>query len=145
MLRGRNESEPRPGTAPAGLVGGQPGATGWPARDQAYALEERPAGICFYQARASFWLPYHLLQTMQCLPERLTLAFATDDVVLTGRGLHELYVHLAWQAVSRVVEQGDRYAEVADVGVYVARLERTPTTSIKSRTKAGAAESDPPA
>lgn len=137
MLRGRTEPEPSPSGKEAPPP--SPVTTGFPARDQAYATDERPAGILFYPARSSFWLPYHLLQTMHCQGDRLVLVFATDEVVLIGRGLHELYVHLARQAVWRIVEQGERYAALSDAAVFVARLERTPKEQQQHRR-----ESEPP-
>lgn len=127
MLRGRIDPSPAP-TASVPTAPAAPSATtGFPAPDQAYATDERPAGILFYKANASFWLPYHLLQTMHCQADRLVLTFATDEVVLVGRGLHELYVHLARQAVFRIVEQGERYAQVSEAAVLVTRIDRTPT------------------
>jgi hypothetical protein len=127
MLRGKTETTAPAAAAAAGIV--TPPAllvtTGFPGRDQAYATDERPPGILFYQAEESFWLPYHLLQAMQCRPDRLALAFASDDVVLIGRGLHELYLQLARQAVWRIVEQGERYAGISNAPVFVARIERT--------------------
>ncbi|HOB98271.1 MAG TPA: hypothetical protein PKM43_05930 [Verrucomicrobiota bacterium] len=126
MLRGRKDP-PSPTTAAVPATPASSTATtGFPALDQAYATGERPAGILFYQLRDSFWLPYHLLQNMHCQADRLTLTFATDEVVLAGRGLHELYAHLARQTVIRIVEQGERYAQVSEAAVLVTRIERTP-------------------
>ena len=126
MLRGRLDTENRPVAVDAGAAVNPSPAAGFPPPDQAYATEERPSGILFYLAKESFWLPYHLLQTMQCQPDRLTLTFATDELVLVGRGLHELYVHLARQSVWRIVEQGERYAQVSEAPVFVTRIDRNP-------------------
>ena len=127
MLRGRIDTVPAPAASLPTAAASAAVTTGFPAPDQAYATDERPAGILFYQAKESFWFPYHLLQTMQCQADRLVLTFATEEVVLVGRGLHELYVHLARQAVFRIVEQGERYAQVSEAVVLVTRIDRTPT------------------
>jgi hypothetical protein len=126
MLRGRTETETGLAIAGPDRASSPAATTGFPARDQAYATDEHPPGILFYQAKESFWLPYLLLHSMCCQLDRLTLTFATDEVVLVGRGLHELYVHLARQTVWRIVEQGERYSEVSEAAVLVTRIERTP-------------------
>ncbi len=124
MLRGRKDGVRGP-DAVSTAKPAAPEAAGFPGLDQPYATDERPAGILFYHGRESFYLPYHLVQSMHCQPEQLTLTFATDDVVITGRGLHELYVQLAAQQVWRVVEQGKRYAAVSEAALFVASIERT--------------------
>jgi hypothetical protein len=83
-------------------------------------------GVLFYQGKTSFFLPYHLLQTMRYEPERLILVFASDEVSVVGRGLHELYVQLAAQRVCRIMEQGERYASVSEAATLIGRIERTP-------------------
>jgi hypothetical protein len=99
------------------------GATGeLPGVHQAFAVAERPAGVRFYLPKESFYRPYSLLQAMRYQADRLTLVFASDDVVIEGHGLHFLYVRLAEQAVSQIVEQGDRYADAAEAVVCVSRI-----------------------
>ena len=73
-----------------------------------------------------FFLPYHLLQCISFEGERMTLLFAADEIILTGRGLHELYVRLAAQQVSRIVEQGVRHAAVSEAPVLIIKIERIP-------------------
>ncbi len=129
MLRGRTETElPRagPGLAVTPLP---PAVGGFPSPEQPYATDERPVGVLFYQGRTSFFLPYHLLQTMRYEPDRMTLVFASDDVAVVGRGLHELYVQLAAQRVSRITEQGERFASLSEAATLISRIERTPRTN----------------
>ena len=99
---------------------------GFPGIDVPFLTDEHPTGIAFYRARESFFMPYHLLQRMRCRPQQLTLAFATCDVVITGRGLHQIYTQIAAQRVSRIVEQGERYAEVGNALVHVSRIQEIP-------------------
>lgn len=127
MLRGReNESGQPVKASTAKPVGAE--LAGFPGLDQPYAIDERPPGILFYRAKEGFFLPYTLLQSMKCERAQLTLKFASDDVLITGRGLHELYVQLAAHRVWRVVEQGERYAQVSEMALFVATLERIPRT-----------------
>ena len=100
--------------------------SGFPGVELAFSTEEHASGISFYQSKECFYLPYHLLQSMRFKEEKLTLVFATADVVITGRGLHQLYAQLAAQQVSRIVEQGDRYAAVSDALVHVSKIEEIP-------------------
>src|SRR5262249_14885554 len=72
----------------------------FPGLDQPFAIEEHPFGIIFYRSKESFFLPYHLLQGIRFSEATITLIYATADVVLCGRGLHQLYVRLAAQQVS---------------------------------------------
>ena len=58
--------------------------------------------------------------------DSLTLVFATDEVVIAGRGLHALYLHLADQKVKRVHEQGERYRELSEAPVFIEKIERRP-------------------
>lgn len=58
-------------------------------------MADDPAlGILFYRAKQSFYLPYHLLQAMRYEADQITLIFAAQDVVINGRGLHQLYRQL---------------------------------------------------
>ena len=98
----------------------------FPGVDQPYTTGESPVGILFYQAKESFWLPYQLLQSMSMQPDRLTLAFATEDIVIDGRGLHPLFLGLAKQVVWQIVEQGERYAGVSNAPTCVVRIQRIP-------------------
>ena len=123
MLRGRTEAPLSNGAAiPPPSV--PPGSIGFPGVDEPYDMAERPAGVIFYQGRVSFFLPYHLLQAMQFGEERLTMLFAADEIRITGRGLHELYVRLAAHQICRIVEQGDRYAAISEAALFVIRIER---------------------
>ena len=38
--------------------------------------------------------------------------------------MHPLYVELAWQRVTRIVEQGGRYATFAENALLITRIER---------------------
>ncbi len=98
----------------------------FPSLDEAFGLGEHPIGVRLYQGRASFFHPYALLQGMTFKADVLTLVFADAEVIVRGRGLHGLYVHLAGQRVAWVVEQGERYAAVGDTPAHVAKIERTP-------------------
>jgi|CZKV01.1.fsa_nt_gi hypothetical protein len=131
MLRRQSEMEIAP--PGSGLALAPPPVTdsGFPGTDQPCAAEEHPAGILFYHGKLSFFLPYHLLQTMRYEPDKLTLVFATDNVELSGRGLHALYVQLARQKISRIVEQGERYAAIAEDGLCITRLNRVQRTRDK--------------
>ena len=117
MLRGRPESTPS--------------ATALPSLDEAYTPAEKPPGILFYQTKGSFFLPYALLAAMHWTAERLTLSFTTEDVVVEGRGLHELYVRLAEHRVGRICEQGERYETTNQERVYVRRIRRVPHADAK--------------
>jgi hypothetical protein len=121
MLRGK--SEPLEETPPSY---GTKVEAGFPGIEVPFLMDEHPIGIAFYRAKDSFFMPYHLLQRMRCQPEHLTLTFATCDVVITGRGLHQIYTQLAAQRVSRIVEQGERYAEVGNALVHVGRIQEIP-------------------
>jgi len=99
-------------------------------------MGQRPPGVLFYRGQSSFWLPYHLLQAMHCEADTLTLTFAPADVVIEGRGLHELYVGLAQQVVWRVVEQGTRYASVSDSATLISRIVEIPKGSDGPQTAA---------
>jgi hypothetical protein len=65
---------------------------------------------------------------MEFEAEQLTLLFATEDVVVRGRSLHPLYVALARQIVSQIVEQGERYAALSELGTVITAIERSPHT-----------------
>ena len=125
MLRGRKDESGQLDKASTARPAGAELA-GFPGVEQPYATDDRPVGILFYRAKESFFLPYLLLQAMQCRSDQLTLTFASDDVTITGRGLHELYVQLAAHRVWRVVEQGERYAEVSEAALFVAGIKRIP-------------------
>jgi len=98
----------------------------FPGVDQAYMIWERPPGVMFYRAKSSFWLPYYLLQGMEFQAEVLTMVFAAEDVIIEGRNLHCLYVELARHTVARIVEQGKRYAALAENRPLIACIERRP-------------------
>jgi hypothetical protein len=89
-----------------------------------FVLGYAPVGVHFYRPKEAFYLPYASLQAMRLDGELLTLSFATDEVVIEGRGLHSLYAHLAEQKVKRVQEQGERYEQVDDGGTFIRSIER---------------------
>ena len=93
-----------------------------PGVHQPFAVGERPAGVRFYLPKESFYRPYSLLQGMRYQADRLTLLFASDDVIIEGQGLHLLYVRLAEQVVSQIVEQGNRHAEAAVPVICVSKI-----------------------
>lgn len=128
MLRGKPTTQATEPAVPAPPCAGH---TGLPSIDQAFATEDRPHGILFYQQGESFFLPYHLLHSMQWGAAGLTLLFPTEDVILTGRGLHELYIQLAAHRVSRIVEQGERFAAISEDPVLVCKIQRVPKESGK--------------
>jgi hypothetical protein len=125
MLRGRPDDpqNPTPATGERSPAG-EP--TDFPGLEQPYALGERPPGVLFYRAKGSFWLPYHLLQAMEFTSDAITLKFADEDLLIEGRGLHPLYVELAWQRVARVVEQGEGFAALAESPLLITGLTRRP-------------------
>jgi hypothetical protein len=131
MLRGRNEI--KPGALAA--ADGNSSSAGFPTANRAY--DERQVGILFYQAKESFFLPYHLLQSVNYRDGKIKIFFATDEVALTGRGLHELYVQIAGQKAGCVVERGERYAAVSDDSMLVIRIERTPRSEQKKEQQQG--------
>jgi len=98
---------------------------GFPAIDQPFAQDDRPAGVRFYKGRASFFHPYALLEGMRLEGEVLTLSFAKAEVSVVGRGLHALYVCLSQQRVTSIVEQGERYASSSDAPMHVSRIIET--------------------
>ena len=120
-----------------GRPGSPPSATAFPSFDEPYALADRPAGVQFYHSEQSFFLPYALLAGMRWTAERLALNFTTEEVVIEGRGLHELYVRLAEHRVVRICEQGERYEQTNAETVYVRRIRRVPHVA------AGVAAPDP--
>lgn len=115
MLRGK----PRFNFPPTG------GGSGLPPADSAYATEPtRPPGIRFYRAKKSFFLPYALLQAMRWEGDKLLLTFTHDEVMLSGQGLHALYLELAEFKVTRIREQDDR--DAGEGAVHVSKIELVP-------------------
>ena len=94
-----------------------------PTGETPYAIAERPLGIRFYWERESFFYPYALLQSMRFTPEKLVLSFTNADVVVTGDGLHEVYVLIANQAVAQLVKQGPRSETADDSAVFIEKIE----------------------
>lgn len=123
MLRGRPQPEPAAAQPPVAgaLDGGELDGI-----EKPYGTGERPAGILFVRGPKSRWLPYHLLQGMRYEAGRVTLEFASADVLIEGRGLHGLFLDLARQVVERIVEQGERYAEVSDAATWINRIVEIP-------------------
>ena len=99
-----------------------------PSATEPFVLGHGLAGVHFYGLKETFYLSYGTLEAMRLGEETLTLIFATDEVVIEGRGLHALYVHLAEQKVRRVHEQGERYEEVCDSPVFIQRIQRQSRT-----------------
>lgn len=97
---------------------------GIPSQQTAFETEDRPAGIRFYRPRDTFFFPYHALQWISLGDQRISLRFPENDVVIEGQALHRLYVALAQQRVSVVVQQSIPSGE----GVFVRRVERVPRT-----------------
>ena len=123
MLRGR--PNPTSGEGTSAHTGAAANTVRYPVGDVACLTADKPVGIRFYRARDSFFYPYALLQGMRFSQQKLTVSFATADVAITGEGLHELYVRIADQEVSGVVEQHARVQASGDGAVYVARIEET--------------------
>ena len=101
-----------------------PSSPVFPGATESFALGHGLPGVHFYGPKETFYLSYGTLQSMRLGEDSLTLIFSTDEVVIEGRGLHTLYVHLAEQKVKRVHEQGDRYEEVSEAPVFIRRIQR---------------------
>jgi hypothetical protein len=123
MIRRLNESETSPVAASDSV---------FPSLGQPYTLEERPPGIRFYVGRASWFHPYALLQNMSYTTDSLKIVFADTDVVIRGRGLHELYRRLADYRVASVVEQGLRHGVAAQAATLISRIEHSTRSKKKS-------------
>jgi len=96
----------------------------YPPADEPFILGHSPAGIHFYRPKEAFYLPYSTLHAMRLSEDMLTLIFATDDVIVEGRGLHSLYAHIADQKVKRVHEQSARFEEGSDASIFIRRIQR---------------------
>ena len=116
MIRRLNETEAPPEASDD---------SAFPSPEIPFVLEDRPPGVRFYVGRTSWFHPYALLQNMSYTVESLTLVFADTDVVLRGRGLHELYRRLADHRVASIVEQGGRQAVAADAATLIIRIEHS--------------------
>ena len=101
----------------------------YPNTSEAFVQAHGAAGVHFYGLKETFYLSYGALQAMRLGEESLTLVFATDEVIIEGRGLHSLYAALAEQRVKRVHEQGERYQEVAESPVFIQRIQRHARTT----------------
>jgi len=117
MLRRSGQAEVSPESSNEGA---------YPSLAEPFLLEERSSGVCFYKGRESFFYPYALLQSMSLRGDKLTLSFSSAEVVITGRALHALYVHLASHRVARIIEQGERYAGTSEAGTFVCGIEEIP-------------------
>lgn len=98
----------------------------YPSDTEPFVLGHGLTGVHLYGPKEAFYLAYATLQTMRLSEESLTVVFATDEVLIEGRGLHTLYVHLAEHKVKRVYEQGERYEQATDAPTFVRRIQRTP-------------------
>ena len=116
MLRRLNETETPP-VAPTDSA--------FPSVDQPFVLEERPPGIRFYAGRASWFHPYALLQNMTYTADSLKLVFADIDVLIRGRGLHELYRRLADHRVACIVERGQQLVSDTEDITCITRIEHS--------------------
>ena len=112
-----------------------PGAE-FPGEEEPFAKEERPSGIRFYQQKQGFFHAYHRLQSMTYSAERLALEFPEETVVITGRGLHGLYVGVARAQISRIVQQGD---PPGTQPTHVVRIRRVPRP-VRGREATGQSE-----
>lgn len=119
MLRGRNESPNDLPTSSRMQGSKSPEST----EDQPYALDERPYGVTFEKPEQSIFLPYLLLHRIVYQPNRLVLVFSAVEILIEGRGLRTLYVGLCNHKIARVVEQGERYVQVADAAMHIAAIE----------------------
>ena len=99
-----------------------PGFISYPSLHDPFALGAAPAGIHFYRPKEAFYLPYASLQVMRLDDESLTILFATDEVIIEGRGLHSVYAQIANQNVSRVHEQGERFEESSEAPIFIRRI-----------------------
>jgi hypothetical protein len=98
----------------------------FPSDEEPFVLGYGTSGIQFYGLKESFYLPYGSLQAMYLAEGNLRMIYITDEVNLEGQGLHSLYAHIAAQRVKRVHEQGERYRELADGGMFIVRISRNP-------------------
>jgi hypothetical protein len=98
----------------------------YPTDTEPFVLGHGLTGVHFYGPKGAFYLAYGALQAMRLGEDSLTLVFTTDEVLIEGRGLHGLYVHLAEQKVKRVHEQGERYEKTTDASTFIRRIQRTP-------------------
>ncbi|MBL9171414.1 MAG: hypothetical protein JNN07_27020 [Verrucomicrobiales bacterium] len=96
--------------------------------DSAFCVDlARPMGIRFYPARGAFFLPYGALQSVEWAQEILMLNYSTDTITIQGGGLHDLFIAIAEQRVSRIhvslgVATGSNATEVTQI----TRLPREP-------------------
>ena len=134
MIRRLNESEPPPMVAPD---------SAFPSLDQPFTLEERPPGIRFYVGRTSWFHPYIQLQSISYTADSLKIVFAGTDVVIRGRGLHELYRRLADHRVASVVEQGQRPTAAAETTTLIFHIEHSIRLKKKQQQPDAASESEP--
>src|SRR5262245_60222970 len=95
----------------------------FPPPTEPFLIGYLPLGIHFYRADEALYLPYSALQAMRLIGESLTLLFATDEVVIEGRGLHSLYAQIAAQKVKRVHEQGEPFEASVDKVVFVRQIQ----------------------
>ena len=109
------------------------GDASFPSLEQPFVLEERPPGIRFYQGRTSFFHPYALLQSMSYTADLLKLVFADADVVIRGRGLHELYQRLAEHRVACIMQQGSRFVDASAMTPHISRIEGSPRVRKKQQ------------
>jgi hypothetical protein len=91
--------------------------TRWPGVDEPFATEDHAVGIRFYRPKDAFFLPYQHLRGIEFTFESITLRFGREDVIIQGRSLHALFVAIAKQTASRVVQQGESGAATCIVSI----------------------------
>ena len=133
MIRRLNESETPPVAS---------NDSAFPSLEQPFTLEERPPGIRFYVGRVNWFHPYILLQSMSYTADSLKIVFAGTDVVIRGRGLHELYRRLADHRVASVVEQGLRHGVANEGTTLVSRIEHFVRSKMKQQQPDATSESE---
>ncbi len=131
MLRGRIESKNEAPPAPQAMA--QADRTSYPTTEQPFVVDVRPPGVAFYQTGKTFFVLYTLLRGIELQGEILTLVFDGANIVIHGRGLHGVYVHLCDQRIARIIEQGERYADTTEAVVHISRIECITPTEKKRR------------
>lgn len=96
----------------------------YPSLDQPFETHSCAHGILFYLPKESFYLTYHLMETMSFSGDQMVLSFTDCQVIIRGRALHTLYHLIAERRISAIFEQAQRHDAVHDCPVRVTRIER---------------------